>query len=155
MRFYLQNSNHECRGNTSKERATDAKLRNWTLLHFELQNNQIYRKAGIDSKSVVYNSKYAACDSDALNIIQSVDKTNHRIQQRYYGITEADVEWVRKACNICNQAAPPKSKKPPVYPIIPTGIMDELIVDLMDFTNEIDGNMSWIMHLKNPFAKFC
>lgn len=71
-----------------------------------------------------------------------VDKTYHRVQQLYYGITEADVEWVRKACNVCNQAAPPKAKKLAIKPIIPTGMMDELVVDLMDFTKELDGEMN-------------
>lgn len=71
----------------------------------------------------------------------------------YYGLTEADVEWVLKACNNCNQAAPPKAKKPPIKPIIPTGIMDELVVDLMDFTMEEDQLVNWIMLMKLPFSK--
>lgn len=83
-----------------------------------------------------------------------VDKCNSKVQECYYGLTEADVEWVRKHCNICNQAAPPKTKDLIVKPIIPTGMMDELVVDLIDFSKYTDEKMNWIMLMKLPFPKF-
>jgi hypothetical protein len=60
----------------------------------------------------------------------------------YYSIIEPNIDWVRKACNICNIAVPPKAKKLPIKPIIPTGMMDELVVDFIDFTNKTDRNIN-------------
>ncbi|CZR63431.1 uncharacterized protein PAC_13328 [Phialocephala subalpina] len=34
-------------------------------------------------------------------------------------------------------------------------MMDELIVDFMDFTNEPNGDINWIQHIKLPFPKYC
>jgi len=69
MRFHLQNPNYRYKGNTSKERTIDSKLRNWTQNGFILQDNQIYRKGGVDAKGVAYNSKYTTCNSNTLDLI--------------------------------------------------------------------------------------
>jgi len=72
----------------------------------------------------------------------------------YYGITRKDVDWVNKRCNVCKLNAPLKAKDAPVKPIIPTGPMDDLVIDLMDFRKEPDEGHKWIMQMKNPFTKF-
>lgn len=89
MRFHLQNPNHGCRGNDMKERQKDAKLRNWTQKHFTLEDNQIYRRGGIDSKGKAYKSKYAACDSDALEAIQGVYMALHHAGKVLFSLCHA------------------------------------------------------------------
>ena len=68
------------------------------------------------------------------------------------------MEQVLKYCNNCNQAAlfKPlvKNRKPLVKPIIPTGTMDKLVIDLMDFIKKPNNNKNQIMQLKFFFPKY-
>ncbi|CZR65589.1 uncharacterized protein PAC_15489 [Phialocephala subalpina] len=151
MQHHLKHPLSGARGSTKAERKVDGNLRNWTIANFELQDNQIYRKAGLDKKTgTIFKERYAACDSDALD----VDKTNHRVQNLFYGITKVDVSFVKKRYNVCKLATTLKPKDLTVKPIIPKSPIYELVVDLMDFTKEPDGNMNWIIQKKNPFTKY-
>ncbi|CZR64731.1 uncharacterized protein PAC_14630 [Phialocephala subalpina] len=129
MLHHLKYPHARTRGATKDERNTDNNLKNWTLSHFELQDNQIYWKPELDHKTgKISKVRYAACDRDTMDLIQKVHVALH-----YFAFKPADLT---------------------ITPIILKGLMRELVVDLMDFTKESDGNMNWVSQKKEPFTKF-
>ena len=61
-----------------------------------------------------------------------VCNTYNRLHDNYYGITEAQVEWVLKRCTICTLQAANKGK-PPLKPIKVQRCLNHFLIDLMDF----------------------
>jgi hypothetical protein len=60
----------------SKERAKLRSLKDWTLKHFPLDDNQIYRKAET-VRGIEYNQRYAACTYDSFNLITRTHRGLH------------------------------------------------------------------------------
>ena len=60
----------------SKERARLFSLKNWTLKHFLLDNNQIYRKPE-NIRGVEYNQRYVACTYDSFDLITRTHRGLH------------------------------------------------------------------------------
>ncbi|CZR63555.1 uncharacterized protein PAC_13452 [Phialocephala subalpina] len=59
-----------------------------------------------------------------------------------------------KRCNVYKLNALLKAKDAPIKLIIPTGLMDDFVIDLIDFRKEPNEGHKWIMQMKNPFTKF-
>jgi hypothetical protein len=60
----------------SKERARLRSLKDWTLKHFLLDDNQIYRKAET-VRGIEYNQRYAACTYDSFDLITGTHRGLH------------------------------------------------------------------------------
>jgi hypothetical protein len=60
----------------SKERARLRSLKDWTLKHFLLDDNQIYRKAET-VRGIEYNQRYAACTYDSFDLITRTHRGLH------------------------------------------------------------------------------
>jgi hypothetical protein len=67
-RRWLSNQSGPLEGNTRKERQFDANTRIQAIRHFELQDNQVYRKAET-IKGHRFPARYAACTWDSYDII--------------------------------------------------------------------------------------
>jgi hypothetical protein len=66
------------------------------------------------------------------------------------------VAWVIKRCNVCQLTrGQTNAQKQPVIPILAKSPLDQLVIDLMDFRADPDGDLCWIGHLKSPFSKMC
>ena len=59
-----------------KERARLRSLKDWTLKHFLLDDNQIYRKAET-VRGIEYNQRYAACTYDSFDLITRTHRGLH------------------------------------------------------------------------------
>jgi hypothetical protein len=79
--------------------------------------------------------------------------TYDRLHESYYGITEAQVEWVLKRCALCTLQASNKGK-PPIKPIKVRRCLDHFVIDLMDFTSLSDGKFKWVLQGKCPFSRY-
>jgi len=66
--FWLRNSSAPLRGETKEEKARDANDRTQALRHFELQDDQVYRKAEI-IKGTLFPDRYVVCVWDSFSII--------------------------------------------------------------------------------------
>ena len=75
------------------------------------------------------------------------------IQEQFYGISRNEVEWLIKHCLICLQKSANKSC-PPLQPIQSNCILERVQIDLVDMSNDPDGQYHWILHLKDHFSKF-
>lgn len=69
MQTWLKYPLAKVHGDTRDERARLAIKKHWTLKYFELQDNQIYRKAETIS-GVAVKARYAVCEWDMLDIIK-------------------------------------------------------------------------------------
>jgi hypothetical protein len=58
------------------ERGRLNNLKHWTLKNFELEDNQIYRKAEI-VRGTEFNRRYAACTYDSFELITRVHRGLH------------------------------------------------------------------------------
>ena len=54
----------------------DVRLKDWTLKHFLLDDNQIYRKAET-VRGIEYNQRYAACTYDSFDLITGTHRGLH------------------------------------------------------------------------------
>ena len=79
MRDILRNPSIQYPKENYPDRAERAKLynlRNWTLQHFLLDDNQIYRKPE-NVRGVEYNQRYAACTYDSFDLIARTHRGLH------------------------------------------------------------------------------
>lgn len=60
----------------NKERSRLCSLKNWTLKHFLLDDNQIYRKPET-VRGTEYNQRYAACTYDSFDLITGTHRGLH------------------------------------------------------------------------------
>jgi hypothetical protein len=67
----------------SKERARLRSLKDWTLKHFLLDDNQIYRKAET-VRGIEYNQRYAACTYDSFDLITGTHRGLHHVGNYLY-----------------------------------------------------------------------
>jgi hypothetical protein len=72
-RYWINNPKGKLRGDTPQQRAKDANDRTHSLASFELQKNQVYRKAE-KIKGHQFPSRYAACVWDSFDIICTVHR---------------------------------------------------------------------------------
>jgi hypothetical protein len=77
MQHYLKYPDLGPRGDTKSERATSANLRNWTIKHFDIVENQIYHEPEKNKATRgIMAPRYAACEWDGLVLIQRVSSEN-------------------------------------------------------------------------------
>jgi hypothetical protein len=80
-------------------------------------------------------------------------KTFHDINERFYGITRQEVEFLLKHCSTCARNKS-KSTRAPLQPIPVHSLFERVQVDLMDFRNQPDGEYKWILHIVDHFSKY-
>jgi len=168
-RRWLRNPSAKPVGDTPKEKADDRNTRTQCLKFFELQDDQLYRKAET-VKGHLFPARYCVCVWDSWDIIcrthrhlkhfgkftftrnnvecytnrsEGIAKTHERIHEWYYGITQADVTWVVNRCAICNMSAK-ATAKPALKMIVSKGTGHRIYIDLMDFRSNMDGPYCWI-----------
>jgi hypothetical protein len=67
-RYWLKNPSGPLRGDTPAKRQSDANKRNFIIAHFELQDNQVYRKSEW-IRGKLFPARYAVCVWDSYEII--------------------------------------------------------------------------------------
>ena len=67
-RYWLKNPSGPLRGDTPAKRQSDANKRNFIIAHFELQDNQVYRKSEW-IRGKLFPARYAVCIWDSYEII--------------------------------------------------------------------------------------
>jgi hypothetical protein len=81
------------------------------------------------------------------------EKVYQTIVESFYGISIKDVEWILSRCITCRLSARNEGK-PAVKPIKSEHCLDRLVIDLMDFRSNPDGNYKWILQMKDHFSRF-
>jgi hypothetical protein len=81
------------------------------------------------------------------------NKTWEAVQQKFYGITRADVEFVIKRCKNCALNRPAATKAP-LVPIVTSRAWERVQADLIDMRHEPSGQYKWILHIKDHFSKY-
>ena len=81
------------------------------------------------------------------------DKTWAKVKDTYSRIPHGLVQIFLKTCLTCVPRA--KVKKAPCgKPIISCRFLQRLQMDLIDFTSHPDGDMKWILHMRDHFSKY-
>jgi hypothetical protein len=137
--------------------------RQFALACFELQDGCLYRQATEkpDGKGgrIQIPPRYVAMQEKAFEFITDIHrnlqyfgiyKIYKRVAERYYGITQAHVQWVVNCCMICNLKGSAKSKVPPI-PIVSTRCLNRVYIDLMDFRTTPDKGYCWVLQIKDHF----
>ena len=81
------------------------------------------------------------------------NKTWEAVQQKFYGITRADVEFVIKRCKNCALNRPAATKAP-LVPIVTSRAWERVQADLIDMRHEPSGQYKWILHIKDHLSKY-
>jgi hypothetical protein len=68
-RYYLNNRTAISKALDVRQRRRQAYDKHWALTFFELQDNQVYRKAEHRKDGMVVKARYAACTYDAFELI--------------------------------------------------------------------------------------
>jgi hypothetical protein len=77
IQYHLKNPHSKARGTTKAERQRDQNKKTFALRGFELQDNQVYQKAHVDSNGDTILARYAACTWDIFDLIY---KTHQALQ---------------------------------------------------------------------------
>lgn len=126
--------------------------------HYHLIDRQLYRNAERPGEQ----PRVVACNYDAHLHVERIhkelghagsEKTYIEVKRQVYGITKADVRWLKKRCLICNLNQP-NNTRAPLEPIVTTRILERIQVDLIDMRHEPSGTYKWILHVKDHFSKF-
>ena len=81
------------------------------------------------------------------------DKTWAKVKDNYSRVPHGLIKTFLKTCVTCVPRA--KVKKAPCgRPIISSRFLQRLQMDLIDFTSQPDGDMKWILHLRDHFTKY-
>lgn len=56
-------------------------------------------------------------------------------------------------CNICTLSAK-AMEKPMIKPIVVKGCGHHILINLMDFHSNMDGNMCWCGQIRDPFSRY-
>ena len=76
-RHYLNNRTAVSQALDKAQRRREAYDKHWALTFFELQDNQVYRKAEQRKDGTWIKARYAACIYDAMELIQKVHCNLH------------------------------------------------------------------------------
>ncbi|EXU94631.1 integrase core domain protein, partial [Metarhizium robertsii] len=137
---------------------TESRLKHRALSEFELINNRLHRRP--DSKHP--EPRYVVPENEAFDTIANQhlrllhagkNKTWEAVQQKFYGITRADVEFVIKRCKNCALDRPAATKAP-LVPIVTSRAWERVQADLIDMRHEPSGQYKWILHIKDHFSKY-
>jgi hypothetical protein len=80
-------------------------------------------------------------------------KTFKAFQQRYYGITKEQVQWLIGRCQTCLKNRPNRSCGE-LEPIVSNRILEQVQLDFIDMRHEPDYQYKWILHVIDHFSKF-
>ncbi len=81
------------------------------------------------------------------------DKTWAKVKEGYSRIPYSLIKRCIQTCLTCAPRA--KVKKAPCgKPIISSRYLQRLQMDLIDFSSNPDGDMNWILHLRDHFSKY-
>ncbi|PIK39696.1 putative SCAN domain-containing protein 3-like [Apostichopus japonicus] len=80
-------------------------------------------------------------------------KTLEKVQRMFNGIPRSYVQEFCKNCPVC-QLSVPQTVRPPLRPIIATGFLNRVQVDLIDMRHDPDGDFKWIGHFMDHFSKY-
>jgi hypothetical protein len=69
-RYYLNNRTAVSQATDRAQRQRQAHDKHWALTFFELQDNQVYRRAEQKKDGTWFKARYAACTYNAMGIIQ-------------------------------------------------------------------------------------
>ena len=136
----------------------ESRLKHRAFSEFELINNRLHRKP--DSKHP--EPRYVVPENEAFDTIANQhlqllhagkNKTCEAVQQRFYGITRADVEFVIQRCKNCALNRPAATKAP-LVPIVTNRAWERVQADLIDMRHEPSGQYKWILHIKDHFSKY-
>ncbi|KAF5120961.1 SCAN domain-containing protein 3 [Metarhizium anisopliae] len=137
---------------------TESRLKHRALSEFELINNRLHRRP--DSKHP--EPRYVVPENEAFDTIANQhlrllhagkNKTWEAVQQKFYGITRAAVEFVIKRCKNCALNRPAATKAP-LVPIVTSRAWERVQADLIDMRHEPSGQYKWILHIKDHFSKY-
>ena len=136
----------------------ESRLKHRALSEFQLINNRLHRKP--DSKHL--EPRYVVPENETFDTIANQhlqllhagkNKTCEAVQQKFYGITRADVEFVIKRCKNCALNRPAATKAP-LVPIVTSRAWERVQADLIDMRHEPSGQYKWILHIKDHFSKY-
>jgi hypothetical protein len=82
-RYYLNNRTATSQAVDRAQRRRQAHDKHWALTFFELQDNQVYRKAEQKKDSTWFKARYAACIYDAMELIQKGHCNLHHAGEHY------------------------------------------------------------------------
>ncbi|XP_034033972.1 SCAN domain-containing protein 3-like isoform X2 [Thalassophryne amazonica] len=80
-------------------------------------------------------------------------KTLHQIQQSYSNIPRSVVQLFINLCEVCQQSRR-RSKSTVHTPVLSTGFMSRVQIDLIDQRHAPDGKYNWIAHFMDHWSKF-
>jgi hypothetical protein len=159
-----------------RERARKINQKIWTLKQYDLLESQVYRRSETVTETE-YAQPNCACVWDAFDLITGVhrglhhagklafpasiftevsvgiNKTHERCSEQYTGITQADVEYALKGCTVCNSKAA-NHEPPTITPIISHQCLDRVYMDLVDFRSQPDGDMKWVLRIRDHFSRY-
>ena len=151
--YYLRNPQATAPNQTERNLKSRAK-REFSLvrgiLHhreFEYQNRQ--KVAELDPKRVVEVQwvYQFVMDEHKHQGHAGRDRIWPTIRDKYYGVSQAEVNYILATCQIC-QESNPVTAKGPLKQITANFVMERCQMDLMDFRNQPDGIYKWILHVK-------
>ncbi|XP_076039646.1 SCAN domain-containing protein 3-like [Oratosquilla oratoria] len=151
----------------------DPRLKHWVVKqkHFELKD--IPRLGLKDVLVVPTKCKEKTANSctylrvvpvsEVFNIVKQVhqDELQHGgykkvtdyVSKHYYGIPRGFIQEFCKSCPIC-QLKQPQTTQPPLHPIIESGLLARVQVDLIDMQHTPDREYKWICHFMDHSTKF-
>jgi transposase InsO family protein len=80
-------------------------------------------------------------------------KVLEKVNRMFYGIPRSYIQEFCKNCPVC-QLSVPQTVRPPLRPILASGFLNRVQVDLIDMRHDPDGDYKWIGHFMDHFSKF-
>ena len=151
--YYLRNPQATAPDQTERNLKSRAKrgfvLKRGILHHREFQSHNRQRVGEIGSKRVVEVQwvYQFVMDEHTHHGHGGRDRIWPIIRDKYYGISQTEVNYILATCEIC-QESNPVAAKGPLRQIKANFVMERCQMDLMDYRNQPDGLYKWILHVK-------
>ena len=132
---------------------------------FKFWSNQHFKTEQIGENQLVYCKKKSCPVTTKNNIFNTIFQCHQRVghsgHTRTYDEVKSNYSWIPRVaielflqtCQGCQVRVPlkkPKSAKP----IISLGFLTWVQADLIDMTSRPDGEMKWILHVRDHFTKY-
>lgn len=134
------------------------KKRAWIRIEFDYDAGQLWKLSGR-----VFKQRREVITEDLIwdTIIMVHNSLGHagqnatanKVSNEYYGISNLEVFFLVKLCEICHRKAHSKCKGP-LKSIETQRLFERVQVDLIDMTSTPDGLYVWICHMEDHFSKF-